>query len=510
MVSDAAATKAPIAKVADRVSGVFVPAVISIALVTFVIWMLVGQTVGYALARAISVLVISCPCALGLATPVAIMVGNGVGAKHGILFKTAASLESAGRVEIVALDKTGTITQGEPEVTDLLPAPGVTEDELLRLANALEQRSEHPLARAVVRRAAGMDAPEVTNFRALPGNGLTAELDGQKLAGGSLAFAQSLVSIPQEMQDRAVRLAEQGKTPLFFCRSGKLLGVIAVADIIKPDSPQAVRELQGMGIRVVMLTGDNERTAKAIGAQAGVDEVIAGVLPDGKEAVIRRLKEQGKVAMVGDGINDAPALTRADTGIAIGAGTDVAIDAADVVLMKSRLLDVPAAIRLSRATLRNIHENLFWAFFYNVIGIPLAAGAWIHLLGWEMNPMFGAAAMSLSSFCVVTNALRLNLFRIRSTKHDHKRKNHAKQTVAKTAEDHKENKEETSMEKTMKIEGMMCGHCEARVKKCLEALPGVEKAEVSHVSGTAVLTLSAPVEDALLKKTVEDQGYQVI
>ena len=510
MVSDAAATKAPIAKVADRVSGVFVPAVIGIALVTFAVWMLVGQTVGYALARAISVLVISCPCALGLATPVAIMVGNGVGARHGILFKTAASLESAGRVEIVALDKTGTITQGEPEVTDLLPAPGVTEDELLRLANALEQRSEHPLARAVVRRAAGMDAPEVTNFRALPGNGLTAELDGQKLAGGNLAFVQSLAAIPQETQDRAARLAEQGKTPLFFCRSGKLLGVIAVADIIKPDSPQAVRELQGMGIRVVMLTGDNERTAKAIGAQAGVDEVIAGVLPDGKEAVIRRLKEQGKVAMVGDGINDAPALTRADTGIAIGAGTDVAIDAADVVLMKSRLLDVPAAIRLSRATLRNIHENLFWAFFYNVIGIPLAAGAWIHLLGWEMNPMFGAAAMSLSSFCVVTNALRLNLFHIRSTKHDHKRKNHAKQTVAKTAEDHKENKEETSMEKTMKIEGMMCGHCEARVKKCLEALPGVEKAEVSHVSGTAVLTLSAPVDDALLKKTVEDQGYQVI
>ena len=510
MVSNAAATKAPIAKVADRVSGVFVPAVIGIALVTFAVWMLAGQTVGYALARAISVLVISCPCALGLATPVAIMVGNGVGARHGILFKTAASLESAGRVEIVALDKTGTITQGEPEVTDLLPAPGVTEDELLRLANALEQRSEHPLACAVVRRAAGMDAPDVTDFRAVPGNGLTAELDGQKLAGGNLAFVQSLAAIPQETQDRAARLAEQGKTPLFFCRSGKLLGVIAVADIIKPDSPQAVRELQGMGIRVVMLTGDNERTAKAIGAQAGVDEVIAGVLPDGKEAVIRRLKEQGKVAMVGDGINDAPALTRADTGIAIGAGTDVAIDAADVVLMKSRLLDVPAAIRLSRATLRNIHENLFWAFFYNVIGIPLAAGAWIHLLGWEMNPMFGAAAMSLSSFCVVTNALRLNLFHIRSTKHDHKRKNHAKQTVAKTAEDHKENKEETSMEKTMKIEGMMCGHCEARVKKCLEALPGVEKAEVSHVSGTAVLTLSAPVDDALLKKTVEDQGYQVI
>ena len=510
MVSDAAATKAPIAKIADKVSGVFVPSVMGIALVTFVVWMLLGRTVGYALARGISVLVISCPCALGLATPVAIMVGNGVGARHGILFKTAASLESAGRVEIVALDKTGTITQGEPEVTDLLPAPGVTEDELLRLANALEQRSEHPLARAVVRRAAGMDAPEVTNFRALPGNGLTAELDGQKLAGGSLAFAQSLAAIPQEMQDRAVRLAEQGKTPLFFCRSGKLLGVIAVADVIKPDSPQAVRELQGMGIRVVMLTGDNERTAKAIGAQAGVDEVIAGVLPDGKEAVIRRLKEQGKVAMVGDGINDAPALTRADTGIAIGAGTDVAIDAADVVLMKSRLLDVPASIRLSRATLRNIHENLFWAFFYNVIGIPLAAGAWIHLLGWEMNPMFGAAAMSLSSFCVVTNALRLNLFRIRSTKHDHKRKNHAKQTVVPAAENHKNHKEENPMEKTMKIEGMMCGHCEARVKKCLEALPGVEKAEVSHVSGTAVLTLSAPVDDALLKKTVEDQGYQVI
>ncbi|MFR1247376.1 MAG: metal-transporting ATPase, partial [Oscillospiraceae bacterium] len=508
MVSDAAATKAPIAKVADRVSGVFVPAVIGIALVTFAVWMLVGQTVGYALARAISVLVISCPCALGLATPVAIMVGNGVGARHGILFKTAASLESAGRVEIVALDKTGTITQGEPEVTDLLPAPGVTEDELLRLANA-RAAQRHPLARAVVRRAVRWTRRRSQTSRRARQRP-DGQLDGQKLAGGNLAFVQSLAVIPQETQDRAARLAEQGKTPLFFCRSGKLLGVIAVADIIKPDSPQAVRELQGMGIRVVMLTGDNERTAKAIGAQAGVDEVIAGVLPDGKEAVIRRLKEQGKVAMVGDGINDAPALTRADTGIAIGAGTDVAIDAADVVLMKSRLLDVPAAIRLSRATLRNIHENLFWAFFYNVIGIPLAAGAWIHLLGWEMNPMFGAAAMSLSSFCVVTNALRLNLFHIRSTKHDHKRKNHAKQTVAKTAEDHKENKEETSMEKTMKIEGMMCGHCEARVKKCLEALPGVEKAEVSHVSGTAVLTLSAPVDDALLKKTVEDQGYQVI
>lgn len=504
MVSDAAATKAPIAKVADRVSGVFVPAVISIALVTFVIWMLVGQTVGYALARAISVLVISCPCALGLATPVAIMVGNGVGARHGILFKTAASLESAGRVEIVALDKTGTITQGEPEVTDLLPAPGVTEDELLRLANALEQRSEHPLARAVVRRAAGMDAPEVTNFRALPGNGLTAELDGQKLAGGSLAFAQSLAAIPQETQDRAARLAEQGKTPLFFCRSGKLLGVIAVADIIKPDSPQAVRELQGMGIRVVMLTGDNERTAKAIGAQAGVDEVIAGVLPDGKEAVIRRLKEQGKVAMVGDGINDAPALTCADVGIAIGAGTDIAMDAADVVLMNSRLSDVPAAIRLSRTTLRNIHENLFWAFCYNVIGIPLAAGVFISLLGWKLNPMFGAAAMSLSSFCVVSNALRLNLFRLRDGRHD--RALHpvtlpgiAAQPGAKVL--------------TMRIDGMMCAHCEARVKAALEAVDGVQSAAASHETGTAVVTLKADADEnalkPLLKAVVEENDYEV-
>ena len=500
MVSDAAATKAPIAKVADRVSGVFVPAVISIALVTFVIWMLVGQTVGYALARAISVLVISCPCALGLATPVAIMVGNGVGAKHGILFKTAASLESAGRVEIVALDKTGTITQGEPEVTDLLPAPGVTEDELLRLANALEQRSEHPLARAVVRRAAGMDAPEVTDFRAVPGNGLTAELDGQKLAGGNLAFVQNLAAIPQETQDRAARLAEQGKTPLFFCRSGKLLGVIAVADIIKPDSPQAVRELQGMGIRVVMLTGDNERTAKAIGAQAGVDEVIAGVLPDGKEREIRRLSARGKVAMVGDGINDAPALTRADIGIAIGAGTDVAIDAADVVLVNSHLSDVPAAIRLSRATLRNIHENLFWAFFYNTIGIPIAAGVFVPL-GLTLNPMIGAAAMSLSSFCVVTNALRLNLFKLRDTRHDHKRANHLKEVP--------EIKEETAMKKTIQIEGMMCAHCEAAVKKALEALPEVTEAEVSHTAGTAVVTLSAPVDDAVLKSTVEAKDYKV-
>ncbi len=512
MVSDAAATKAPIAKVADRVSGVFVPAVISIALFTFVIWMLVGQTVGYALARAISVLVISCPCALGLATPVAIMVGNGVGAKHGILFKTAASLESAGRVEIVALDKTGTITQGEPEVTDLLPAPGVTEDELLRLANALEQRSEHPLARAVVRRAAGMDAPEVTNFRALPGNGLTAELDGQKLAGGSLAFAQSLVSIPQEMQrTRAVRLAEQGKTPLFFCRSGKLLGMIAVADVIKPDSPQAVRELQqhghprrhadrrqrahGKGHRRAGRRGRGHRGRPA-GRQGGRHSPPEGAgqgrhgrrrhqrrpRPDPRGHRHRHRRRHGRRHRRGGRrAHEEPACS-----------------------------DVPAAIRLSRATLRNIHENLFWAFFYNVIGIPLAAGAWIHLLGWTMNPMFGAAAMSLSSFCVVTNALRLNLFRIRSTKHDHKRKNHAKQTVVPAAENHKNHKEENPMEKTMKIEGMMCGHCEARVKKCLEALPGVEKAEVSHVSGTAVLTLSAPVDDALLKKTVEDQGYQVI
>ena len=512
MVSDAAATKAPIAKIADKVSGVFVPSVMGIALVTFVVWMLLGRTVGYALARGISVLVISCPCALGLATPVAIMVGSGMGAKNGILFKTAASLEETGRIQIVALDKTGTITSGDPTVTDICPAPGVTEGELLRLACALERRSEHPLAKAVLRRAEadGLTAAEVADFQVLPGNGLRAVLDGQPLCGGNADFLRTVAEISAPMQTQAEALSEAGKTPLFFARGGKLLGIIAVADVLKPDSPQAVRELRNMGIRVVMITGDNARTAKAIGAQAGVDEVIAGVLPDGKEREIRRLSARGKVAMVGDGINDAPALTRADTGIAIGAGTDVAIDAADVVLMKSRLLDVPAAIRLSRATLRNIHENLFWAFFYNVIGIPLAAGAWIHLLGWEMNPMFGAAVMSLSRFCVVTNALRLNLFRIRSTKHDHKRKNHAKQTVAKTAEDHKENKEETSMEKTMKIEGMMCGHCEARVKKCLEALPGVEKAEVSHVSGTAVLTLSAPVDDALLKKTVEDQGYQVI
>ena len=512
MVSDAAATKAPIAKVADRVSGVFVTTVLALALLNTAVWLLCGQSIGFALARGISVLVISCPCALGLATPVAIMVGNGLGAKNGILFKTAVSLEETGKTEIVALDKTGTITQGEPRVTDVLPAEGMTQGALLALAAALEQRSEHPLARAVMMRAEedGLTAAPVGDFRALPGNGLTATLSGETLLGGSLSFVSSQVDVPRSIRQKAEALAEEGKTPLLFAQAGRLAGVIAVADVIKADSPAAIAALRNMGIRVVMLTGDNEKTARAIGRLAGVDEVIAGVLPEGKESVIRRLQAQGKVAMVGDGINDAPALTRADTGIAIGAGTDVAIDAADVVLMKSRLLDVPAAIRLSRATLRNIHENLFWAFFYNVIGIPLAAGAWIHLLGWEMNPMFGAAAMSLSSFCVVTNALRLNLFHIRSTKHDHKRKNHAKQTVAKTAEDHKENKEETSMEKTMKIEGMMCGHCEARVKKCLEALPGVEKAEVSHVSGTAVLTLSAPVGDALLKKTVEDQGYQVI
>ena len=512
MVSDAAATKAPIAKIADKVSGVFVPAVITIAVITMIVWLLAGESVGFALARGISVLVISCPCALGLATPVAIMVGNGMGAKNGILFKTAVSLEETGKVQIVALDKTGTITNGEPVVTDMVPAEGVTEESLLALAASLEKRSEHPLAKAILKYVGEqhLTVEDVSEFEALPGNGLTAVRNGVKLAGGNYAFIRTQTEVSEDLLKQSEVLAEQGKTPMFFAENGRLAGIIAVADTMKEDSRQAVSELRNMGIRVVMLTGDNERTARAIGAQAGVDDVIAGVLPDGKESVIRKLQQYGKVAMVGDGINDAPALTRADMGIAIGAGTDVAIDAADVVLMKSRLSDVAAAVRLSRATLRNIHENLFWAFFYNVIGIPLAAGAWIHLLGWEMNPMFGAAAMSLSSFCVVTNALRLNLFHIRSTKHDHKRKNHAKQTVAKTAEDHKENKEETSMEKTMKIEGMMCGHCEARVKKCLEALPGVEKAEVSHVSGTAVLTLSAPVDDALLKKTVEDQGYQVI
>ena len=497
MVSDAAATKAPIAKIADRVSGVFVPAVIAVAAVTTAVWLLLGEGLGFALARGISVLVISCPCALGLATPVAIMVGSGVGAKNGILFKTASSLEAAGRTEIVALDKTGTITRGEPRVTDILPAEEVDGAELLRLAAALERRSEHPLAKAVLRRAEedGIPAEEVTDFQALPGNGLNARWNGALLSGGSLAFISTRADVPQEFETRASALAGPGKTPLFFCRDKALLGVIAVADVMKEDSPQAVRELQSMGIRVVMLTGDNQRTADAIGRQAGVDEVIAGVLPDGKESVIRRLKEQGKVAMVGDGINDAPALTRADTGIAIGAGTDVAIDAADVVLMKSRLSDVPAAIRLSRATLRNIHQNLFWAFFYNTIGVPLAAGLFIPL-GLTLNPMFGAAAMSLSSFCVVSNALRLNLFDIRDAGRDKK-----------VRVKHKE--EAKTMEKTMKIEGMMCGHCEARVKKALEALPEVAAAVVSHESGTAVVTLSGELSDEEIKKAVEDQDYQV-
>ncbi len=500
MVSDAAATKAPIAKVADRVSGVFVPVVIAIAAVTFLVWMAVGQTVGFALARAISVLVISCPCALGLATPVAIMVGNGMGAKNGIMFKTAVSLEEAGKTQIVALDKTGTITSGEPRVTDILPAEGVTEEELLTSAYALEKKSEHPLAHAVLARAKELavdEAEEAQDFRAVPGNGLSGRIGSDMLAGGNLKFISQNTEISDETRELAEALAEEGKTPLFFSRNGKLTGIIAVADVIKEDSPQAVKELQNMGIHVVMLTGDNERTAKAVGAQAGVDEVIAGVLPDGKESVIRSLRRKGKVAMVGDGINDAPALTRADIGIAIGAGTDIAIDAADVVLMKSRLSDVPAAIRLSRATLRNIHENLFWAFFYNVIGIPLAAGVWIPLLGWQLNPMFGAAAMSLSSFCVVTNALRLNWFRMYDAGKDKKIKTHNKE-------------EETTMVKTMKIEGMMCGHCEATVKKALEALPQVESADVSHEAGTAVVTLNDGVSDDVLKKAVEDQDYKVL
>ena len=500
MVSDAAATKAPIAKVADRVSGVFVPVVITIAVITLLVWLLAGQTVGFALARAISVLVISCPCALGLATPVAIMVGNGMGAKNGILFKTAVSLEETGKVQIVALDKTGTITRGEPRVTDLVPADGVGEAELLRLALALEKKSEHPLARAILRYAEeqSVEAEEVTEFRALPGNGLTAVLDGKTLCGGNLKFISARSSVPSTMQKQAEELAAQGKTPLFFAADGALAGIIAVADVIKEDSAQAVRELQNMGIHVVMLTGDNERTAKAIGQQAGVDEVIAGVLPEGKEAVIRKLKNNGKVAMVGDGINDAPALTRADIGIAIGAGTDVAIDAADVVLMKSRLSDVPAAIRLSRATLKTIHQNLFWAFFYNVVGIPLAAGVWIPLLGWQLNPMFGAAAMSLSSFCVVTNALRLNLFDLRDTAKDHKIKQN------------KPKEELKPMEKTMKVEGLMCMHCDARVKKVLEALPEVAEATANHETGIVVVTLNAPVADEVLKKTVEDQDYKVL
>ena len=518
MVSDAAATKAPIAKIADTVSGFFVPAVISIAVVTTIVWLLLGHELGYALARGISVLVISCPCALGLATPVAIMVGNGLGAKNGILFKTAASLEAAGRTQIVALDKTGTITEGAPRVTDLLPAEGVTETELLTLAAALESRSEHPLAKAVLAdaEAKALTSPEVTDFAALPGNGLAAKLDGMDIYAGNAAFIQTKLTLPAALAQQAEKLAAEGKTPLFFGGAGRLLGVIAVADTIKEDSPEAIRQLQNMGIRVVMLTGDNQRTADAIGRQAGVDEVIAGVLPDGKEAVIRQLQASGKVAMVGDGINDAPALTRADTGIAIGAGTDVAIDAADVVLMNSKLSDVPAAIRLSRATLRNIHENLFWAFIYNIIGIPLAAGLFIPF-GLTLNPMFGAAAMSLSSFCVVSNALRLNLFDLHSTRHDHKTASPAAAPVQSAAENNKKSDAEASevktednpMKKTLKVEGMMCGHCEARVKKALEALPEVDEAVVSHEAGTAIVTLNAEVADDVLKNAVEAQDYKV-
>ena len=549
MVSDAAATKAPIAKIADRVSGVFVPAVITIAVVTTIIWLLAGQTFGFALARGISVLVISCPCALGLATPVAIMVGNGMGAKNGILFKTAVSLEETGKMDIVALDKTGTITSGEPRVTDVIPSGGVTEKELVSLALSLEKKSEHPLAKAVLLYAKEqqVDAPEAADFQALPGNGLSGTLDGASLAGGSFSYISGHTTVSAQEQASFERLASEGKTPLCFMKNGRLAGMIAVADVIKEDSPQAVKELQNMGIRVVMLTGDNERTARAIGAQAGVDEVIAGVLPDGKESVIRSLKEQGKVAMVGDGINDAPALTRADIGIAIGAGTDIAIDAADVVLMKSRLSDVPAAIRLSRATLRNIHENLFWAFFYNVVGIPLAAGLWYPIFGWKLNPMFGAAAMSLSSFCVVTNALRLNLFKMHDASKDHPMRKRAEkaankggekaenagavrmgaedtrsigqtangnETVAKEMQKSENQKNNINMEgitmtKTMNIEGMMCGHCEARVKKALEALAGVESAEVSHEKGTAVVSMSADVADDTLKEAVEAQDYKV-
>lgn len=503
MVSDAAATKAPIAKIADRVSGVFVPTVITIAVITIIVWLIAGQSIGFALSRGIAVLVISCPCALGLATPVAIMVGNGMGARNGIMFKTAVSLEETGKMQIVALDKTGTITSGEPKVTDIIPAAGVTEDTLLKYAYALENKSEHPLARAILENAKEENAgiEEVTGFQALPGNGLTAILDGHTLYGGNHTFISSKVSVDGDIQKKAEKLAEAGKTPLFFGNEDRLLGVIAVADVIKEDSPQAIKELQNMGIHVVMLTGDNERTAKAIGQQAGVDEVIAGVLPEGKEQVIRKLKEKGKVAMVGDGINDAPALTRADMGIAIGAGTDVAIDAADVVLMKSRLSDVPAAIRMSRATLRNIHENLFWAFFYNIIGIPLAAGVWYPLFGWKLNPMFGAAAMSLSSFCVVSNALRLNLFKMYDASKDKKLK--AKK------EKKRSKKEDKTMKKIMHIEGMMCGHCEAAVKKALEALPQVDEAVVSHEAGTAELTLNAEIADDVLKKTVEDKDYTV-
>ena len=513
MVSDAAATKAPIAKVADRVSGIFVPAVITIAVVTIIIWLLAGQSIGFALARGISVLVISCPCALGLATPVAIMVGNGMGAKHGIMFKTAVSLEETGKTDIVALDKTGTITSGEPEVTDMVPAEGYSEEKLLLAALALEQKSEHPLAHAIVRLAQEkqITCDAVEEFEAVAGNGLTGTQKGVRLTGGNRKFIESRVKIPAEIAKAADSLAEQGKTPLFFAEGEKLIGMIAVADVIKKDSYQAIQELKNMGIHVVMLTGDNERTAKAIGSQAGVDEVIAGVLPDGKEEVVRKLKEKGKVTMVGDGINDAPALTRADIGMAIGAGTDIAIDAADVVLMKSRLLDVPAAIRLSRATLRNIHENLFWAFFYNVIGIPLAAGLWYPIFGWKLNPMFGAAAMSLSSFCVVSNALRLNLFAMYDARKDKKHKNHKKQTTI-TKDQNKEVKEEkeiNEMKKTMEIKGMMCGHCEARVKKTLEAIEGVTEAVVSHESGTAIVTMSTEVADDVLKSAVEAQDYEV-
>ena len=514
MVSDAAATKAPIAKIADKVSGVFVPAVITIAVITIIVWLLAGESVGFALARGISVLVISCPCALGLATPVAIMVGNGMGAKNGILFKTAVSLEETGKVQIVALDKTGTITNGEPVVTDMVPAEGVTEESLLALAASLEKRSEHPLAKAILKYVGEqqLTVEDVSEFEALPGNGLTAVRNGVKLAGGNYAFIRTQTEVSEDLLKQSEVLAEQGKTPMFFAENGRLAGIIAVADTMKEDSRQAVSELRNMGIRVVMLTGDNERTARAIGAQAGVDDVIAGVLPDGKESVIRKLQQYGKVAMVGDGINDAPALTRADMGIAIGAGTDVAIDAADVVLMKSRLSDVAAAVRLSRATLRNIHENLFWAFFYNVIGIPLAAGVWIPIFGWTLNPMFGAAAMSLSSFCVVTNALRLNLFNMHDAKKDKKLKNPAiiKELVDNNKTNHnQENKEIGTMKKTMKIEGMMCGHCEATVKKALEGLDGVASAEVSHEAGTAVVELSADVADDVLKKTVEDKDYKV-
>ena len=498
MVSDAAATKAPVAKIADKVSGVFVPAVIVIALITIAVWLLCGQTVGYALARGISVLVISCPCALGLATPVAIMVGNGMGARKGILFKTAASLEEAGKTQIAVLDKTGTITKGEPKVTDIIPFE-ITENELLKYAYSIEAKSEHPLAKAIIVKAVelSLNPYEVTDFKAESGNGLSAEYNGEKIIGGSKKYISSLINISNDISSRADSLSEEGKTPLFFMKGDKLLGIIAVADVIKDESPQAVKELQNMGIKVVMLTGDNERTAKAVGKLAGVDEVIAGVMPDGKEKVVAELKKQGKVLMVGDGINDAPALTRADIGMAIGSGTDIAIDAADVVFMKSKLTDVPAAVRLSRKTLRNIHENLFWAFIYNVIGIPLAAGVWIPLLGWQLNPMFGAAAMSLSSFCVVTNALRLNFFDITNPKKDRKIK-------------YKSKKDDNAMTKTMKIDGMMCSHCEGRVKQSLEGLAQVSQAEVSHEKGTAVVTLTAEVSNDVLKKTVEDQGYKVI